>query len=152
MHGTIRKEPEFVRLSGKDPNTTSEKVVEILRRDGGVIITGFIKQEAAQRIARELKPLFDADVPDQSGFFPSTTRRATGLLGASNGCVELATNKLWIDVCNTVLTSTCRPWYGEKRATFTAKPILAGTFGFQIHPGSRAQELHRDDRRVKQEA
>lgn len=140
------EKPRLVRLSCDDPATTCEKVVETVRKDGGVILTGFVKPELAQRMASELRPLFNADKPDASGFFPSTTRRATGLLGASDGCVELATNKLWIDVCNAVLTSTCRPWYGEKRATFTAKPILAGTFGFQIHPGSRAQELHRDDR------
>jgi hypothetical protein len=146
MPGIIQEEPQLVRLSCKDPTTTSDKVVEILRRDGGVILTGFVEQDLAQRMASELRPLFDADVPDESGFFPSTTRRATGLLGASDGCVELATTKLWIDVCNVVLTSTCRPWYGETRATFTAKPTLAGTFGFQIHPGSPAQELHRDDR------
>lgn len=146
MPGIIQAAPQLTRLSCKDAATTCGKVVDILRRDGGVILTGFVNLELTRSMSSEMRPLFDADGGDQSGFFPSTTRRATGLLGASDGCVELATNKLWIDVCNTVLTSTCRPWYGERRATFTAKPILTGTFGFQIHPGSRAQELHRDDR------
>ncbi|KIW89226.1 uncharacterized protein Z519_10079 [Cladophialophora bantiana CBS 173.52] len=136
---------QLERLDGKDPSTTFDRVVEIIRRDGGVIINGLLEKEHAGRISAELKPVYEADIPDTSGFFPTTTRRATGLLGVSPACVELATNKLWIDVCNAVLTSTCQPWYGEKRATWTSKPILAGTFGFQIHPGSRQQDLHRDD-------
>jgi ectoine hydroxylase-related dioxygenase (phytanoyl-CoA dioxygenase family) len=137
--------PSLPRLDANDPATTSERVVELVRSDGGVIIKNLISAEHAARIKAELAPAFAADVPDASGFFPATTRRATGLLAASEGCVELATNKLWIDTCNKILTSTCSPWYGEQRRTFVTKPTIAGTFGFQIHPGSRAQDLHRDD-------
>lgn len=138
--------PQLERLDANDAATTHTKIVELVRRDGGVVITGLIGQDHISRIRTELKPAFEADVPDKSGFFPSTTRRATGLLGISDGCVDLATNKLWIDTANAILTSECRPWYGEKRAHFVSKPILAGTFGFQIAPGSRQQDLHRDDR------
>lgn len=137
---------QLERLAAGDPDTTYTRTVELVRRDGGVIITGLINEDHIGQIRKELKPVFEADIPDKSGFFPTTTRRATGLLGVSNGCVDLATNKLWVDTANEILTSTCRPWYGEKRATFVSKPILAGTFGFQISPGSRQQDLHRDDR------
>ena len=138
--------PQLEHIAADDPATTHARVVELVRRDGGVVITGLIDPEHVSRIRDELQPAFEADVPDASGFFPTTTRRATGLLGISDGCVDLATNKLWIDVANEMLTSECRPWYGEKRAHFVSKPILAGTFGFQIAPGSRQQDLHRDDR------
>ena len=140
--------PQLERLSACDPATTHNKIVELVRRDGGVVLKNLIDTEHVSRIRKELRPAFETDVPDQSGFFPSTTRRATGLLGISNGCVDLATNKLWIDTANDILTSECRPWYGEKRAHYVSKPILAGTFGFQIGPGSRQQDLHRDDRSV----
>lgn len=138
--------PQLEHLAADEPGTTHAKVVELVRRDGGVVVTGLANKELVTRIRKELKPAFEADIPDESGFFPTTTRRATGLLGVSDGCVDLATNKLWIDVANEILTSTCRPWYGETRAHFVSKPILAGTFGFQIAPGSRQQDLHRDDR------
>ncbi|KAL6242557.1 hypothetical protein RBB50_010697 [Rhinocladiella similis] len=142
---TTSDRPQLERLAVDDPATTHTKVVELVRRDGGVVITGLADEDHVTRMREQLKPAFEADIPDASGFFPTTTRRATGLLGISEGCVDLATNKLWIDVANEILTSTCRPWYGEKRAHFVSKPILAGTFGFQIHPGSRQQDLHRDD-------
>ncbi|XP_014557927.1 hypothetical protein COCVIDRAFT_25468 [Bipolaris victoriae FI3] len=137
--------PSLKRLDAKDPATTYERVVELVRSDGGVVIKNLISTEHAARIKAELAPVFAADVPDASGFFPTTTRRATGLLAASEGCVELATNQLWIDTCNEILTSRCSPWYGENRRTFFTKPTLAGTFGFQIRPGTHAQDLHRDD-------
>ncbi|OQV09475.1 hypothetical protein CLAIMM_13593 isoform 1 [Cladophialophora immunda] len=142
---TTSNHPQLKRLAVDDPSTTCAKVVELIRRDGGVVITGLADKDIVTRIRKELKPVFETDIPDESGFFPTTTRRATGLLGVSDGCVDLATNKLWIDAANEILTSTCRPWYGEKRAHFVSKPILAGTFGFQIAPGSRQQDLHRDD-------
>lgn len=142
---TTQANSSLHRLDDKDPATTYKKVVELVRLDGGVVIKNFISIEHAARIKADLAPVFAADMPDGSGFFPATTRRATGLLSVSEGCVELVTNRLWIDTCNEILTATCSPWYGEKRRTFITKPTLAGTFGFQIHPGSCAQDLHRDD-------
>lgn len=144
---TLQNEtPKVVRLDAIDPKTTANRVVEIVKSDGGVIIRGLFPKEHTDRIRAELKPVFDADIPDPSGFFPKTTRRATELIGISDACVEYATNKLWIDVCNMILTSTFQGWHGENLEKWTTKPIISSTVGFQIHPGSRAQDLHKDDR------
>lgn len=142
----VKDVPSIVRLDANDPKTTTDSVVETVKRDGGVIIQGLFSRDHTDRIRAELQPVFDADIPDPSGFFPKTTRRATGLIGVSDACVEYATNKLWIDVCNSMLTSTFQGWHGESLETWTTKPIISSTVGFQIHPGSRAQDLHKDDR------
>ncbi len=84
--------PTIARYDARDPATTTELLVSVLERDGGVIVENIISQELATRIKAELKPYFDTDRVDPSGFFPHTTQRATGLLGRSDGCVELATN------------------------------------------------------------
>ncbi|KAJ5999788.1 hypothetical protein N7481_000197 [Penicillium waksmanii] len=136
---------KITRLNASDTETTTESVVGVVKSDGGVIIKGLFPKEHTDRIRAELKPVFDADIPDPSGFFPKTTRRATGLIGISDACVEYATNKLWIDVCNAILTSTFCGWHGESLEKWTTKPIISSTVGFQIHPGSRAQDLHKDD-------
>ncbi|KAF3019221.1 hypothetical protein E8E14_000169 [Neopestalotiopsis sp. 37M] len=143
--GTTTKKPQVMCLDVADPSITTEKAVSIIRRDGGVIIRGLIPIEVTKRIQRELQPVYDADVPDGSGFFPTTTKRATGLVAASDGFIEFATNKLWIDVCNSILTSTFQGWHDETLMTWTSKPIISSTVGFQIPPGSKAQVLHRDD-------
>ncbi|KAJ5398052.1 hypothetical protein N7509_006165 [Penicillium cosmopolitanum] len=82
--------PSFVRLDAAKVSTTPAQVIEVLEREGGVIIENLISQELAQQIKTDLKPHFDGDTPDKYGFFPETTQRASGLLGISDACVELA--------------------------------------------------------------
>jgi ectoine hydroxylase-related dioxygenase (phytanoyl-CoA dioxygenase family) len=143
-NGAVQK-PTFARFDANDPNTTTDLLVSILERDGGVIVENIISVELASRIKTELKPYFDTDKVDSSGFFPHTTQRATGLLARSDGCVELAMNKTYIDVANRVLSSTYTYWSGQQQETCTSKPIISSTVGFRVNPGGKQQGLHRDD-------
>jgi len=104
-----------------------------------------ISQELAAQIKSELKPYFDTDKVDPSGFFPHTTQRATGLLGRSDGCVELAMNPAYIAIANAMISSTYTYWTGQRQETVTSKPINSSTVGFRVNPGGRQQDLHRDD-------
>jgi ectoine hydroxylase-related dioxygenase (phytanoyl-CoA dioxygenase family) len=137
--------PTIARYDANDPATTTDLLVSVLERDGGVIVENIISRELASQIRTELKPYFDTDKVDPSGFFPSTTQRATGLLGRSAGCVELAMNKTYIDVANAMLSSTYTYWTGQQQETVTSKPIISSTVGFRVNPGGRQQGLHRDD-------
>ncbi|OCT51404.1 hypothetical protein CLCR_09205 [Cladophialophora carrionii] len=144
-NGAVQK-PTLARYDANDPATTTDLLVEIIERDGGVIVENIISQELAGRIKSELKPYFDTDMVDPSGFFPHTTQRATGLLGRSDGCVELAMNSTYINVANKLISSTFTYWTGQRQETVTAKPIISSTVGFRVNPGGRQQGLHRDDR------
>jgi len=135
--------PTLVRVDAKD--ATPEFLQEILERDGGIIVTKFISKESAAQIRADLKPHFDADGGDASGFFPKTTRRAIGLLGISDGCVDLALNPLLNEVASRLLTSEFTYWVGQERHTAISRPQISSTVGFQVNPGSRQQGLHRDD-------
>jgi ectoine hydroxylase-related dioxygenase (phytanoyl-CoA dioxygenase family) len=143
-NGAVQK-PTLARCDANDPATTTDLLVEIIERDGGVIVENIISKELAGRIKSELKPYFDTDMIDASGFFPHTTQRATGLLARSDGCVELAMNPTYIDVANRMISSTYTYWTGQKQETVTAKPIISSTVGFRVNPGGRQQALHRDD-------
>jgi ectoine hydroxylase-related dioxygenase (phytanoyl-CoA dioxygenase family) len=137
--------PTLVRADARNPSTTAAYVQEILDRDGAIIVTNLLTQEQAAQIRRDLKPHFDADVGDQSGFFPKTTKRAIGLLGISPGCVELALNPLFNEVADRLLTSRFEYWIGQEKHIATSKPQISSTVGFQVNPGSRQQGLHRDE-------
>lgn len=137
--------PAIARYDANDPATTTELLVSIIERDGGVIVENIISKELAGRIRTELKPYFDTDKVDPSGFFPHTTQRATGLFARSDACVELAMNKTYIDVANAMLSSTYTYWNGQVQETVTSKPIISSTVGFRVNPGGRQQALHRDD-------
>jgi ectoine hydroxylase-related dioxygenase (phytanoyl-CoA dioxygenase family) len=138
--------PSIARLNASDPSVTPDKAIEIIQRDGGVIIENLISREEAEQIKRDLKPHFDNDIPDKSGFFPSTTQRATGLLGISDACVDLACNPFYIDVANKMVSSTFKYWREDHQVTCTGKPIISSTVGFRVNPGGRQQVLHRDDK------
>jgi ectoine hydroxylase-related dioxygenase (phytanoyl-CoA dioxygenase family) len=137
--------PTLQRCDATSPDTTTDLLVSILEQDGGVIVENIITQSLAAQIKSELKPYFDTDPVDKSGFFPATTQRATGLLARSDGCVELATNKTFIDVANRMISSTYTYWSGQVQETVTSKPIISSTVGFRVNPGGRQQALHRDD-------
>ncbi len=145
--GAVGK-PTIARYDANDPATTTDVLVSVIKRDGGVIVENIISQDLASRIRTELKPYFDTDKQDPSGFFPHTTQRATGLLARSDGCVELAMNPMYIDIANRILSSTFTYWTGQIQETVTAKPIISSTVGFRVNPGGRQQALHRDDRYV----
>ncbi|KIW79264.1 hypothetical protein Z517_05876 [Fonsecaea pedrosoi CBS 271.37] len=137
--------PSLARVDARDPETTADVVQEFLERDGAVIVTNLITAEQAAQIRRDLKPHFDADGGDKSGFFPNTTRRAIGLLGKSATCVDLALNPLFNEVASRLLTSKFEYWIGQERQLAVSKPQISSTVGFQVNPGSRQQGLHRDD-------
>ncbi|CEO59245.1 Putative Phytanoyl-CoA dioxygenase family protein [Penicillium brasilianum] len=135
----------FARLNTADASTTPEKAISFIERDGGVIIENLIGQDLAEQIKKDLKPHFDKDIPDKCGFFPATTQRATGLLGISDACVELACNPFYISVANALVSSTFTFWRNDRQVTVSGKPIISSTVGFRVNPGGTQQVLHRDD-------
>jgi len=143
--GSPIQKPTLTRLDANDPATTTDLLVSVIERDGGVVVQNIISQELAAQIKSDLKPHFETDKIDRSGFFPSTTKRATGLLAISDACVELACNPTYISVANRMLSSTYTYWTGQTQETVTAKPIISSTVGFRVTPGGKQQRLHRDD-------
>lgn len=136
----------FARLNTADASTTPEKAISFIERDGGVIIENLIGQDLAEQIKKDLKPHFDKDIPDKYGFFPATTQRATGLLGISDACVELACDPFYISVANALVSSTFTFWRDDHQVTVSGKPIISSTVGFRVNPGGTQQVLHRDDK------
>lgn len=140
--------PKLERRDATDRSTTTEVLVSIIERDGGVVVKKLISQELAIQIKSDLKPYFDTDRVDPSGFFPHTTQRANGLLAKSDACVELACNLTFINVANAMVSSTYTYWNGQEQESVAAKPIISSTVGFRVNPGGKQQALHRDDRFV----
>lgn len=137
-----------MRVDARDSNTTAAYLQEILERDGAVIVTNLISREMAEQIRHDLKPHFDADGGDQSGFFPNTTRRAIGLLGISPSCVDLALNPLFNEVASNMLTSKFTYWLGQEKAgllfpfvTNPGGPMLVLLGAKPLSPGVRYATL-----------
>ncbi|KAM5352816.1 hypothetical protein ACJ41O_005538 [Fusarium nematophilum] len=141
----MTNKPSIVRINASHSTTTADQIIQVIKRDGGVIIENLISQDLAAQIRQDLKPHFDADIPDKYGFFPKTTNRASGLLGVSDACVELACNPLYTSVANALVSSTYSFWREDHKQTVSGKPIISSTVGFRVNPGGKQQVLHRDD-------
>jgi ectoine hydroxylase-related dioxygenase (phytanoyl-CoA dioxygenase family) len=125
--------------------TAEDEILECLRRDGVAIVTEMFSRSHIEQVKQDLAPHFDSDVIDQSGFFPSTTQRATGLFAISRACVDLAMHPLLLAVANRLLTSTYTFYVGSQKKIVKSKPIISSTVGFRVNPGGKQQGLHRDD-------
>ncbi|PYH96556.1 PhyH-domain-containing protein [Aspergillus ellipticus CBS 707.79] len=145
VSATPSNKASFARFDASDPSTTTEELIATVHRDGGVVVENLITCDLAEQIRTDLKPHFDTDVRDTYGFFPSTTKRATGLLAISDGCVELACNPTFIAVANELVSSSHTFWRGDHQVTVSGKPIISSTVGFRVNPGGKQQVLHRDD-------
>jgi hypothetical protein len=137
--------PQLQRMNANDPATTPEALSAIIEKDGGVIVENLVPLSLVEQIKSDLAPHFNTDKVDKSGFFPSTTQRATGLLAISDACVELALNPLYNEVANQLISSTYTYWVGQEQETCTSKPQISSTVGFRVNPGGKQQGLHRDD-------
>ena len=125
--------------------TVEDDILDYLRRDGVVIVKKMYSTSHVEQVKQDLAPHFDCDVIDESGFFPSTTQRATGFFAISRACVDLAMHPLLLGVANRLLTSTYSFCLGSIKKTVISKPIISSTVGFRVNPGGKQQELHRDD-------
>ncbi|CAF3384856.1 unnamed protein product [Rotaria sp. Silwood2] len=134
----------ITRISASS-ETVENDILECLRRDGAVIVTEMYSRNHVEQVKQDLAPHFDSDVADQSGFFPSTTQRATGLFAISRPCIDLAMHPLLLAVANRLLTSTYTFNLGSQMKTVSSKPIISSTVGFRVNPGGKQQALHRDD-------
>lgn len=131
--------PLDVGLERLPADTDPDKVADVLRRDGGLIIEGLVTPTAARAIDAELAPHvegrhagFNPEFDDV--FYGSNTKRIQGLAAKSRTFVhEILLNRVLLDLADRILLPSCGDYWMSQ-----AETIFIG-------PGNAAQELHRDD-------
>ncbi|KND87325.1 Uncharacterized protein TOPH_08056 [Tolypocladium ophioglossoides CBS 100239] len=132
-------------VDAADPSTTAALLESLLERDGALVVKNLVPRTLCERIRQDLKPRFDSDRADASGFFPATTKRAHGVLAYSDATAELVVNPLFIDTADRLLSSHYTYWEGQRQLSVVGKPQIASIVGFRVNPGGSQQALHRDD-------
>jgi ectoine hydroxylase-related dioxygenase (phytanoyl-CoA dioxygenase family) len=126
-------------LERVQPDADPDKIVEILHRDGGLVIEELLDPATVARLDAELEPHatarrpgFKADHDD--AFYGSRTVRIQGLAAKSPTFVaDYLLHPTLLAVADRVLLPNCGDyWLSQAETIF-------------IHPGNPAQELHRDD-------
>ena len=116
-----------MRLRGDE--VTVEAVVELLDREGCVVVERFIDDAKVAALKAELHPYRDATPLGRNDFEGHVTKRVYALFAKTRGWDELATHPLLLGVLDEVL--------GHYQ--------LSGPVGIDIGPGETPQGLHRDD-------
>jgi ectoine hydroxylase-related dioxygenase (phytanoyl-CoA dioxygenase family) len=121
------------RLKHVFAETPAEEIDEILARDGCVVVEGLLNEAVLGRIASELDTCFDY-APFGSGLFVGfQTKRLGSVLRKSGTACRMLAEPVVVRTMETLLGDWCE------------RIQVNLTQAVSIHPGARAQILHRDD-------
>ena len=118
-----------------DRTTETGSVVEALRHDGAVVVTGVVEPCLVDTIREELRPRLDKSGLDTRGDFNGdrTLRVEAGVLCAAPSAADLVDHDLVVRVADEILLPHC--------AVYQVGSMSA----IELLSGESAQALHRDD-------
>ncbi|MFJ4454248.1 phytanoyl-CoA dioxygenase family protein [Pseudomonas sp. NPDC089392] len=133
-------------LSTVSSDASIEQVVDIIRRDGGVIIADLVSPATLKSLTEELDSYLKATPCGVDPYFAGTqTRRVARIIGRSDTAVEVALHPLFLGAARQILQTPTHVWVGSDRIEMAPDIQLSITQAIQIGPGQGLQPLHRDD-------
>lgn len=121
---------ELVKLG---PDASADEVLDVLRRDGGVIVTGLMTPEQIREVNDELAPHIGRTPTGEGRFFGRRTRRTGAIFRRARSTHALGAHPLVVEVIEAILLPHC------------SSIQVNGTQLIQIGPGEPEQVLHADD-------
>lgn len=119
------------KLSTVSCDAPIEQVVEIIKRDGAVVISNFVSGETLKSLAEELEPYLSATPCGVDPYFAGTqTRRVARIIGRSDTAVEVALNPLFLGAARKILQVPAHVWVGriESRSSLIFNSALPRLF------------------------
>lgn len=113
-------------------DAATDAIVEMLERDGAVIIDGLMASGEVDRLNEELAPFLSKEVYGRDEFTGYNTQRIGALIARSEACQAVAMNPLMLASARQYLQQFC----DDIQLHFTSAVAIA--------PGESAQILHRD--------
>ncbi|KAF5022961.1 hypothetical protein F66182_4986 [Fusarium sp. NRRL 66182] len=137
------------RAITKIPATSSlGEILEILEKDGGVILTDFVSLDSLDKIYEELEPYTKpiADNDSYDNFIGKKTLVIPGLVGKSDTIANiLDTNETIEKLLKVILEEKYPAVFEQHTEELVVDPLLSIAMGFNVSHGSPRQALHRDD-------
>lgn len=134
------------QLTTLAPSASLDEVIQIIERDGGVIIADFLDCSLLAQLQAELDvALGESAFGHEDGFVGTSTRRASRLFARSKVMVDVVRHPLFLGAARAILQKPVDVWFGEERTSITPMIQIGMTQAIQIHPGQGKQPLHRDD-------
>jgi ectoine hydroxylase-related dioxygenase (phytanoyl-CoA dioxygenase family) len=122
-----------------------DEVVEILERDGAVIVEDLIDQVTLDGLWADLGPVLEASAYSDSWYDGTRTRRVSSLFARTNHLTPAVTHPLYLGAARRIMQKPAHMWIGRSRVELTPSIQISTTQAIQIHRGQGKQPLHRDD-------
>lgn len=143
LKGVLMQTTNLTTLEG---NESLERVVDVIMRDGGVIISNFVSEQTLEALRDELGGYLDETPCGQDPYFAGTqTRRVARIIARSNAAVDVALHPVFLESARKLLQTPAPVWVGSDRVEVEPDIQLSITQAIQIGPGQGLQPLHRDD-------
>ncbi len=126
-------------------SVTVAEVVEVIMRDGGVIVADMLSPEVLERFHADLGPYLSKTPFGEEGFSGSSTRRCSALFAKSPVCAELVLQPHFLGAAEAILAEDFTYGLNDDKVTAASTVQVSATQAIQICPGQGAQQLHRDD-------
>nr|WCS21263.1 SwnH2 [Alternaria oxytropis] len=129
-------------------NSSLDDILEILERDGGVVLTDFVSFETLDKIDMELEPYTKPPVNSDSydDFIGKKTLVIPGLVGKSDTIANiLDTNETLEKLLKVILEEKYPAVFENHTEELVVEPLLNIAMAFNVGEGSPRQALHRDD-------
>ncbi len=134
------------RLTTLANDATVDELVEVIDRDGGVVVDGFLAPHMHRRLAAEVDAAMARVSVGETSFDGRQTRRFGALLAKCPTMWEVALHPLYLGAARAILQRTpFHAWVGEKRQQLTPDIQVGVTQAIRIEPAQGVQPLHRDD-------
>jgi hypothetical protein len=123
-----------MKLESFEASISPTVVVDVLRRDGGVIVRNLVPVGLIDACTAELQlELERYDESQRTDFSGAKTLRCGGVLRYAPTCAALIAHQMVVDVADAILLPSCADYQ------------IGSTTGIEILPGESDQQLHRDD-------
>lgn len=126
-----------------------DDVLNVLDRDGGVILEGLVSMEELENIQREIQESRQgAEVNEDNEASYITPRETTlipGLVGKSETIAHICERPILVKLQDAILSTTYTTHCEDLAQEEVIDPLLSISMSLQIGPGAPRQRLHRDD-------
>ncbi|EPE02879.1 phytanoyl- dioxygenase family protein [Ophiostoma piceae UAMH 11346] len=125
--------------------------IDAIAKDGCVVIQDFADLASLEDSVREVQPYLDASVASASrstvGALNGGTATCTRLVGRSKTVREkFFSDPLYQDIADYFIGLKTQIWMGGESMIQTSDPLLSISITMSSQPGSKLQQLHRDDK------
>lgn len=132
-------------LTRVDSAADLDQVVEVLERDGAIVIEDFATADTLSLLWQDIGPVLEDTAYSDRWYDGHRTRRASSLFARTNHLTPVVTHPIYLGAARRIMQKPRTMWIGRARQEVVPSIQISTTQAIQIHRGQGRQPLHRDD-------